>query len=121
LLIYTVTKRKAIGAQDTGGRLLTSGIYSFTRHPIYLGIVLISLGIAIVHTNFDGMIVFPLVLLANVIQAKLEEIYDVGVWFKEEYQQYKKRTHMFAPLWFWIVIVLFLIVPLIISSTLRYE
>lgn len=116
LLIYAVMKRKAIGAQDTGGKLLTSGIYSFTRHPIYLGIVLISLGIAIVRTNFDGMIVFPLVFLANIIQAKLEELYDVGVRFKEEYQQYKKRTYMFAPIWFWIVIVLLLIVPLIISS-----
>lgn|GEM_PF-1148888 len=117
LLIYTVTKRKVIGAQDTGGRLLSSGIYSFTRHPIYLGIVLISLGIAIVRTNFDGMIVFPVVFLANFIQAKLEEIYDVGVRFKEEYRQYKRRTRMFAPLWFWIVIVILLIAPLIIAFT----
>jgi protein-S-isoprenylcysteine O-methyltransferase Ste14 len=117
LLIHTIVKRKAIGAQDTGGGLLTSGIYSFSRHPIYVGIVLIALGIAIVRTNLDGMIVFPLVFLANVIQAKLEELYDVGVRFKKEYQQYKKRTRMFGPLWFWIVIVLLLVTPLIISFT----
>ncbi|KPJ73965.1 hypothetical protein AMJ52_02390 [candidate division TA06 bacterium DG_78] len=117
LLIYAVIKRKAIGAQDTGGKLLTSGIYSFTRHPIYLGIVLISLGIAIVRINVDGMIVFPLVFFANFIQAKFEEIYDVGVRFKDEYHQYTKRTRMFGPLWFWIVIVLLLTAPLIISFT----
>ena len=117
LLIYTVTKRKAIGAQDTGGRLLSSGVYSFTRHPIYLGIVLISLGIAIVRVNFDGMIVFPVVFLANFIQAKLEEVYDVGVRFIEEYQHYKRRTRMFAPLWFWIVMVILLIAPLVIAFT----
>jgi protein-S-isoprenylcysteine O-methyltransferase Ste14 len=117
VLIIAVIKRKAIGAQDTDGRLLTSGIYSFTRHPIYVGIVLIALGIAIVRTNFDGMIVFPLVFVANILQAKLEEIHDVGVRFKEEYQQYKKQTCMFGPLWFWIVIALLLIVPLIISFT----
>jgi protein-S-isoprenylcysteine O-methyltransferase Ste14 len=115
VLIIAVIKRKAIGAQDTDGRLLTSGIYSFTRHPIYVGIVLIALGIAIVRTNFDGMIVFPLVFIANIIQAKLEERYDVGVRFKEAYQQYQKRTRMFAPLWFWIVIILLLMVPLMIS------
>ena len=112
LLVYTVIKRHAIGGQDTGGKLLTSGVYSFSRHPVYLGIVLISLGISIVRTNFDGMLVFPLVFLANYIQAKLEEKYDVGVRFKEEYEKYRKRTRMFAPYWFWIFILAILLGPI---------
>ncbi|KPK64498.1 hypothetical protein AMJ83_01960 [candidate division WOR_3 bacterium SM23_42] len=112
LLVYTVIKRHAIGGQDTGGRLLKSGVYSFSRHPVYLGIVLISLGISIVRTNFDGMLVFPLVLLANYSQAKLEEKYDVGVRFREEYQHYRTQTRMFGPLWFWILILVILLVPI---------
>lgn len=112
LLVYAVSKRKAVGGQDTGGRLFTSGIYAFSRHPIYVGIVLISLGIAIVRTNVDGMIVLPLVFLANYIQAKLEEKYDIGVRFKEQYQRYRKHTGMFGPWWFWVVVVMLLIAPL---------
>lgn len=112
LLAYTVIKRHAIGGQDTGSRLLTSGIYSFSRHPVYLGIILISVGIAVVRTNFDGMLVFPLIFLANYIQAKLEEKYDVGVRFKEEYDDYRTQTRMFGPLWFWLLILVILLVPI---------
>ena len=115
LLVYTVFKRHAVGGQDTGGRLFTSGIYRFSRHPIYLGIVLISLGISIVRVNFDGMLVFPLVFMANFIQARLEEVHDVGRRFKEEYGAYRARTQMFGPYWFWLGILLILIVPVLIS------
>jgi protein-S-isoprenylcysteine O-methyltransferase Ste14 len=111
-LAYTVIRRKAIGGQDTGV-LIRSGIYSFSRHPIYLGVVLVSLGIAIMRTNFDGMIIFPLVFMVNFIQAKLEEEYDVGVRFKEEYEEYRKQTHVFGPVWFWLLILVILLVPIL--------
>jgi protein-S-isoprenylcysteine O-methyltransferase Ste14 len=110
-LAYTVTRRKAIGGQDTRGTLFTRGIYSFSRHPVYTGVVIISLGIAIIRTNVDGMLIFPLVFLANYIQAKLEEEFDVGVRFEEEYKDYRKRTHMFGPYWFWLMLLLILLVP----------
>ena len=115
LLVYTVIKRHAIGGQDTGGRLLTSGIYRFSRHPIYLGIVLIALGISIVRVNCDGMLVFPIVFIMNFIQARLEEVHDIGKRFKEEYESYRTRTHMFGPYWFWLGILLILFSPLLIS------
>lgn len=113
-LVYTVIKRHAIGGQDTG-KLLTSGIYSFSRHPVYFGIIIISLGIAIVRTNFDGMLMFPAVFLANFIQAKFEETYDVGVRFKEEYKHYMTQTRMFCPLWLWLLLCVFLLTPLVIA------
>jgi protein-S-isoprenylcysteine O-methyltransferase Ste14 len=115
VLIYAISKRKVIGAQDTRGKLLTTGIYFFSRHPIYLGIVLISLSFVIMRMNFDGMLVFPIIFLVNFIQAKLEEKYDVGVRFKEVYDAYKKQTRMFAPFWFWVILIILIILPLIIS------
>lgn len=114
LLVYTVVKRHAIGGQDTG-KLLTSGIYSFSRHPVYLGIIMISLGIAIVRTNFDAMLISPAIFLVNFIQAKLEETYDVGVRFKEEYDRYKAQTRMFCPLWLVPVLGILLLAPLVIA------
>ncbi|MGB7053786.1 MAG: methyltransferase [bacterium] len=115
LLVYTVIKRHAIGGQTTDGRLLTSGIYAFGRHPIYLGIILISLGISIVRVNFDGMLVFPLVFVVNFIQAKFEETYDVGKRFKEEYEDYRTRTRIFGPHWFWLLILVILLVPIFLA------
>jgi protein-S-isoprenylcysteine O-methyltransferase Ste14 len=116
LLVYTVVKRNAIGGQDTGGILLTSGVYAFSRHPIYLGIVLIALGISIVRVNIDGMLVFPLVFIANYLQAGLEEKLDVGKRFRKEYEYYRKHTLMFGPLWFWVLVSLSLLAPLVATE-----
>jgi protein-S-isoprenylcysteine O-methyltransferase Ste14 len=118
VLIYTILKRRTIGGQDTGG-LLTAGIYQFSRHPIYTGIILISLGIALMRTNIDGMIVFPFVVFANIIQAHLEEKYDVGVRFREQYDVYRKKTRMLGPVWFWVVLMLLLFIPLGIAAIQR--
>lgn len=112
MLLYTVSRRRAIGGQDTKGKLLTKGIYSFSRHPIYLGIVLISLGLAIMRLNFDALLVFPLVFLANFIQARLEEKYDMEVRFPDEYAGYKEQTKMFAPFWFWGLLIILLLAPI---------
>ncbi|MBN2544747.1 MAG: DUF1295 domain-containing protein [Spirochaetes bacterium] len=114
-MIITVLKRKVLGGQDTKGKLLTEGIYSFCRHPIYLGIVLVSLSIPLKFINIDGILCFPFILTANLIEAKFEENFDLKIRFKEEYSLYKKRTKIFGPLWLWIILLIILLLPLIIS------
>jgi len=115
LLLMTILKRKAIGAQDTAGKLITNGIYSFCRHPIYFGIIILSLGFGLRGINIDGLLIFPFILLVNYIQAKLEEIYDVGIRFKDEYSNYKNQTRMFGPIWLWSILIIILIFPLLIT------
>ncbi len=105
LVLATLAKRRVIGGQDTAQGLITSGVYRFSRHPIYLGIVLVSLSIPLITENFDGMIVFPLVFLANAFEAAIEETYDVGVRFKEEYSVYRRTTWMFGSPWCWLALV----------------
>jgi len=101
----TVTRRRAIGGQDTQEGLITTGTYRFCRHPIYLGIVLISFAIALIGRNFDGMLVFPFVFLANFTQARIEERHDVGVRFEAEYRSYQRTTSLFGPVWFWVAVL----------------
>ena len=114
-LLRTILKRRSIGAQDTDGRLLTTGIYSFCRHPIYFGIIILSLGFGLRDINIDSLLVFPFILLLNYLQAKMEEIYDVGIRFKEEYSKYKNQVKMFGPIWLWSALITILIFPLVIT------
>jgi protein-S-isoprenylcysteine O-methyltransferase Ste14 len=101
LVVATVLKRRVIGGQDTKEGLITSGVYRFARHPIYLGIVLISLSLALMTVNVDGMLVLPLVFIANFLQSEIEEEHDVGERFGEEYQTYRRTTPRFGSRWLW--------------------
>jgi protein-S-isoprenylcysteine O-methyltransferase Ste14 len=105
MLIVAVVRRRALGGQDVKEGLLTSGIYRYFRHPIYTGIVWIALGFPLTTQNLDGLLMFPGVLLANVAQATVEERWDVGVRFQVEYEEYRKRTRMFGPVWFWVALI----------------
>lgn len=105
MLVVTVIRRKTLGGQDVKEGLLTSGIYRYFRHPIYTGIVWISLGLPLTTQNLDGLLTFPGVLLANIAQATAEERWDVGARFQAEYEEYRKRTRMLGPVWLWVALI----------------
>jgi protein-S-isoprenylcysteine O-methyltransferase Ste14 len=102
LLLASVLRRRAIGGQETREGLITTGVYRFSRHPIYLGIVWVAIAIALIGGHVDGLICLPPVMLANVLQARIEERYDVGVRFGEQYARYREATWMFGPPWLWV-------------------
>jgi protein-S-isoprenylcysteine O-methyltransferase Ste14 len=109
IMILTVCQRRALGGQNVEGGLLTSGIYRYARHPIYTGIVWMSLGFALASLNWHGLLMVPAVVLLNALQAVVEERYDVGVRFPIEYQTYRERARMFGPLWCWATLVVVLL------------
>jgi protein-S-isoprenylcysteine O-methyltransferase Ste14 len=97
LMAMTVIMRRSVGTQDTAAGLIISGPYLLSRHPIYTGIILVSLGIALSLRNRDGFIVFPLIVAGNYILALAEERHDMVNRFRNEYINYQKRTGMFGP------------------------
>ncbi|MBN2085743.1 MAG: DUF1295 domain-containing protein [Anaerolineales bacterium] len=99
-----VRQRKALGGEDVKAGLLTSGLYGYFRHPIYAAIIWWSLGLALVLGTWDGLLMIPAVFLLNAAEAFLEERCDVGVRFAVQYEEYRKRTRMFGPLWVWILL-----------------
>jgi protein-S-isoprenylcysteine O-methyltransferase Ste14 len=101
VLLTVVRQRKTVGGENVIEGLLTSGIYHYARHPIYAGITGISLGLALAFGTWDGMLMVPVIALLNMTEAWFEERYDIGVRFPDEYRDYRKRTRMFGPFWFW--------------------
>jgi protein-S-isoprenylcysteine O-methyltransferase Ste14 len=104
VMVAALVQRKALGGQDAPEGLLTSGIYRYSRHPIYTGIVWMSLGLAMASVNWEGLLMVPAVFAVNVVQAVLEERYDVGVRFRSQYESYRRRTRMFGPVWCWVLL-----------------
>jgi len=111
LFIISVGQRKVLGLQDVRAGLLTSGAYRYFRHPIYAGILWVSLGLALITRNPDGLVMFPGLLGVFIMQALIEEKYDMGVRFHEQYRDYRHTTRMFGPAWLWsgVVVTILLI------------
>ena len=72
--------------------LQTTGVYSVTRNPMYVGLAILYLGIACLIGNWWNIILFPLLLI--IVQEyiiKREEKY-LEVEFGQEYESYKSKT-----------------------------
>jgi protein-S-isoprenylcysteine O-methyltransferase Ste14 len=78
-----------------GHELVTSGPYAYIRHPIYSGILLLTLGSAIA-VNPAWLAPFVLFLLYFVQAARMEER-DMTKQFPDVYPAYQRRTKMLIP------------------------
>ena len=91
LLRFIVSKNTLITVKPASS-LQTTGIYSFTRNPMYLGLLLLYCGIAVLKANWWALFLIPLLTL--VVQAYIirkEENYLQKA-FGEEYTAYKKKV-----------------------------
>ncbi len=102
--LLSLKQRRAVGLQSSQAGLITSGVYRHFRHPICTGVVWVSLGLALLTRNPDGLLAFPALFFAYLAQVFLEERYDIGVRFRGQYQAYRRKTRMFGPLWLWGVV-----------------
>ena len=72
--------------------LQTTGIYSITRNPMYVGLAIVYLGITCFFGNWWNIIFFPLlILIVQEYIIRREEKY-LEIEFKEEYLQYKNKV-----------------------------
>lgn len=112
--IWLFVKKRGLGAQEMD-KLLTTGAYGLSRHPIYLSHMLIFFGLVFEVGAFDALILSPIIILIYSVTARIEEIYSIGKIFKEEYDEYREKVPMFLKWW------LFLIFCLIFMSYLFYS
>lgn len=72
--------------------LQTSGIYSFTRNPMYLGLILVYIGITCFVGNWWNLILLPiLMIIVQQYIIKREEQY-LERRFGQEYLDYKRKV-----------------------------
>jgi len=80
----------------SGGKLVTTGIYSRMRHPQYSGIILVASGFLIQWPTLITMILFPF-LVRMYYRLAMKEEKDVEKVYGQEYEEYRKNVPAFIP------------------------
>ena len=78
------------------GELVSDGIYSYVRHPQYLGLTVITIGMLIQWPTFITLAMWPILITMYYHLSKKEE-QEATLVFGEIYEDYKQRTPMFIP------------------------
>jgi protein-S-isoprenylcysteine O-methyltransferase Ste14 len=80
--------------------LVTTGPYKYVRHPVYLGMVISVLGLALGMKSLWGVICAIVIFVPlGIYRAKLEEMALVDT-FGDQWDDYVRRTYfMFPPLY----------------------
>ncbi len=81
---------------SSGGELVTDGIYRHVRHPQYLGLLIITIGMLIQWPTIITLAMWPILILMYYRLAKREEK-EASEAFGERYAEYKQHTPMFLP------------------------
>ena len=77
--------------------LVTSGVYRFVRHPIYLGLALLATGEALAFGSWPAFLVVLFGIVPSFAwRARAEEAVLSRV-FGERYEAYRQRTRMIIP------------------------
>lgn len=73
-----------------GGKLITTGIYSRVRHPIYLGLILVSLGIVLTNGSIIKFGFWVLLVFLLIFKMKFEESLLIKTY--PGYKQYQEKV-----------------------------
>ena len=73
-------------------KLIVSGVYKFSRNPMYLGLLLVLSGISTILNPIGGLFLIPLfILYLNFFQIIPEENAMINL-FKDEFLEYKENV-----------------------------
>ncbi|MFW9864370.1 MAG: methyltransferase family protein [Candidatus Thorarchaeota archaeon] len=81
---------------DRKAELITGGIYSRIRHPLYLATILMLLGLAALYP-FDRVIVFSTALSIYVIVGAWLEERKLVIHYGDAYREYRRRAGFMLP------------------------
>ena len=78
-----------------GAVLVTSGIYAYIRHPMYLSVIVMSLALVLSSVTLLQSFLFFALVWVLFLKAKREE----SLWIEESdtYEKYRAETKLFIP------------------------
>ncbi|RPI29443.1 MAG: isoprenylcysteine carboxylmethyltransferase family protein [Acidobacteria bacterium] len=88
----------AAGHLNKGRELATSGPYSWTRNPLYLGSFFMGLGFTLAAANFWLAVLFPVLFVAIYIPVMKREEQELTRTFGVGYAVYRDQVALFLPL-----------------------
>jgi protein-S-isoprenylcysteine O-methyltransferase Ste14 len=87
-----IVSRNTVVTMKPAHSLQTTGIYAFTRNPMYLGLLLLYSGIGVSKGNWWTFIVIPLLIIAVQLYVIRKEENYLQRAFGNEYLRYKKKV-----------------------------
>lgn len=78
------------------GKLVTTGLYKYVRHPQYLGFLLITLGLNVMWLTIITLALWPVLAFLYWRLAKKEDK-EMEEQFGEEFREYKRKVPGFIP------------------------
>jgi protein-S-isoprenylcysteine O-methyltransferase Ste14 len=101
--LLAVRARRVLGKHWSGKitikvdhELVRNGPYKYVRHPIYTGLLMLYLGVAIVSGEWHALVGFLLAAIAYVRKIRLEEA-NLRRTFANDYEEYSRHTRALAP------------------------
>ena len=82
--------------ENVASKLIKTGIFAHTRHPLYLGVLMLYLGFILLSMSLISIIGFIIAFILYNWIATFEEN-DLEKLFKEEYSEYKKKVPKWIP------------------------
>jgi len=76
------------------GKLVTTGIFKYSRNPIFLFMNIYFIGITLIYPTFL-FIIMTLILIIGIHKQILNEEKHLSKTYKEDYQNYKKQTRRY--------------------------
>jgi protein-S-isoprenylcysteine O-methyltransferase Ste14 len=80
-----------------GHELIRAGPYRYIRHPSYLGILIIALGLGIALANWISLLICVVLPLIGIIRRINVEEKELESHFGQQYQDYRKSTWRIVP------------------------
>jgi protein-S-isoprenylcysteine O-methyltransferase Ste14 len=95
VLLYKMGK-PAEGHLERTTTIVTTGLYGYIRHPLYLSLILLGFGAMLKKPGYIQIILSIINLIALILTARVEEGEMIKK-FGNEYRDYMKKTKMFFP------------------------
>jgi len=77
-------------------RLITHGLYRWIRHPLYLGLLMASMGLPVLVSSLHGLLIMLLLIPVVLNRIRIEERMLIDE-YGDEYRAYKQATKKLIP------------------------